>query len=407
MEPKLPSWMGDIQCRSIERPGSWTAFDCELRVSNNGSESFPYIALVGTSKEVDVDTIGSELFNHDLQKVDVTNVDDILSFCRSYGTPTSPVYDGEQRLKLFRARRELGTGFSPLNEHSLTVAHSNPQILHFLGAIESRLDPRDPSIEIDALLPALQSELARAQEARGGVVGAVSLLEAAQALRLLQTATVYPMAFRYAVSSGWTTAGLFEYLDNKQHVSQHGTRYFRYNQNDIFLGHPLANYQDMMGYEDFRRMVDATEVENPKPIYDEALASALYHNASRALAFLELAASSFAMPVIPPRQDTNVPSGSKSFDLFTRLRATRNMDAAVARLSSEGSISLAITYQFLSGFSLTDDEAPPYRRCENCGKIFRKYQDEGASKNIRNTRFCRKNCNFAFNKREARRKAKG
>jgi hypothetical protein len=57
-----------------------------------------------------------------------------------------------------------------------------------------------------------------------------------------------------------------------------------------------------------------------------------------------------------------------------------------------GSVTEAIILQCLI---VLGDKADS-RRCENCGRIFKKYREEGFKKNIRETRFCRRSCNVSF-----------
>jgi len=66
--------------------------------------------------------------------------------------------------------------------------------------------------------------------------------------------------------------------------------------------------------------------------------------------------------------------------------------------SATGSVGEAVICQF---FHLWADQTP-WRRCENCGRIFKKYREEKFDKNIRETRFCRRSCNVSFNQRSKR-----
>ena len=403
----LSGWLGELSCNPQPRPFPWNAYACEMRELEVGGERHPYIAMAGEGRLIDLDGIRSELFNHDLQAVDVREPDSILSFCSAYGVPTTPLYNGEQRLRLYKLAREVGAKYSPATWKAIRETHANLQVISALGEREANLDPRNPSLEMDPLLPARLSELARGDVASAdGVRGAVSLLEVAQAIRLLQSATILPMALRYAAANGMTVDALVDYLDDSRFAAVGGTKYCRYSTESIFLGHPLEGYDTMLRRSDFREMVARSVVDDPRPIYDEALAYALHQGARRALEILELASTAYRMPVLASHLVVRPKRSTRSLDPFASRLATPDIDRVAARISDEGCVSYAVVYQFMSSFCLDDGEAPPYRRCENCGRIFRKYQDEGAAKNIRNTRFCRKNCNFAFNKREARRRGK-
>ncbi len=67
-------------------------------------------------------------------------------------------------------------------------------------------------------------------------------------------------------------------------------------------------------------------------------------------------------------------------------------------LESVGSLGEAIVYQFAHVYA----DPTPWRRCENCGRVFKKYREEMFRRNIRETHFCRRSCNVSFNQRNRR-----
>lgn len=400
-EFRIPAWMSPV-CSSTPEPRAWDVYECELRETRKGTT---YVAMVGEPHSLGFADIGSELFNHALQRVDVTDPSSVLGFCSEYGVPTSPIYDGEQRLKLFRACRLSDGKYVSAGRDELVSDHMDMQVLAKIGSRLQALSPADPEVEIDFALPAVQSEESRAEEAASGdAAGAVSLLEVSQAIRLLQTSTVIPVAFRYAAENNWTLEMLCDYLHDARHLSQRGLKYFCYDDDPLFRGHPMDSFEMMRREPWFMEMVMSSAVPDPKPLFDDELARGLCQAAMDAVDFVGLSGLSLSRSLPFPDWGRK-PSRDSAANPFKAVRALVAPGFEQSRIASEGSITSAVLYQFSSGFSIASDDAPPYRTCVNCGKVFRKYQQEGPAKSIRATAYCSRNCNYAFNKR-GRRKPK-
>jgi hypothetical protein len=385
----------------------WCVYETSVSYGELDGKPFPYFVENGEPKTLGVETlVEAELFNGDLQKVDATNTASLLTFCSKYGLPASPLYPGAARLEWFRRRFDRGIRrFDPIglaDEESAARA-INPRPFH-----TERLDlpesiKRTISDDLLGLRPALLSERARAITLDDrNVVGAISKAEVAQTVRALQVACVLPMAYQYFAETGGTADDLLAYLGEKRFLSQSGPEYFLHVDEDIVRGARLDTFENSMRNNALLPpTVQTAEAEgfNVRAGYDAALSDGLWIGTNKALRFLFESDASYRKSDYQWEwggAPSNAPTNP--FARFSLNRGNGSSWGDLPDFSATGSVGEAVIHQF---FHLWADQTP-WRRCENCKRIFKKYREEKFDKNIRETRFCRRSCNVSFNQRSKR-----
>jgi len=381
----------------------WHVYETSVSNGELDGKSFLYFVESGDPKTLGVETlVEAELFNGDLQKVDATNTTDLLTFCNKYGLPASPLYPGAARLEWFRRRFDRRVKkFRPADlADEESAAREIPHIFH-----AGRLDSIDwPSslyemIPEDMLgcRPSFLSERARAITLdRRDVAGAISEAEVAQTVRVLQIACVLPMAYQFFASEAGTADDLLSYLGENRFLSQTGPEYFLHVDVAIVRGARLDTFENSMRNNPrLAPAVQAAETEglNVRAGYDVALSDGLWRATNDALSFLIESDASYRKSDY--QWEWGGDSTGEPMNPFARFSSVRG---DLPDFSATGSVGEAVICQF---FHLWADQTP-WRRCENCGRIFKKYREEKFDKNIRETRFCRRSCNVSFNQRSKR-----
>lgn len=390
-------WL-DVPCHVSKPPKPWSVYDVEVRRGRAvDGEVFPYLVERGEPRVRTIEDVRSELFNHDLQKVNVSQEGaSIVSFCSRFGVVASPLYGGMQRIKHFRVRHtHRCPAYVPADDTS--GLGETMEARDFLRE-SLALDPvtnEEVGGAFPHLAPALLSERARRLTVDDAdVVGAVSVAEVAQGIRLLQVATVLAMVVRHAIAEGLDVDQVSAYLRDRRYLSPFGADYFLRSEDPMYCGHRIDSYDAMLRHEDFRAMALTAEREGmfPRAIFDAYLMEAYVRSANDAARFLSAAAASYSAPLLlsTPAEDDGGPLA-----VFRRRRSAPNAELAASL--AEGSVGEAVIAQFTAGFA----DPLPYRVCESCGRVFKKYYEEGWAKNIRETRYCRRSCNIAANKRKA------
>lgn len=386
-------------------PRLWPVYQISAEGGEYNGTPFLFFVERGGPAYLSVETLPeAEMFNAELQKVDVTSTASLLAFCEQYGIPVSPVYPGAARLEWFRRRFDPGVRtFVPIDtsdeERATRALDPRAHHVEMLCSPES-LDRELPWDQLGCR-PGLLSE--RARELVLGdrdAVGAVSEAEVAQTIRALQIATVLPMAYGYFSRNGGTADDLLGYLSEKRYLSQAGPDYFLHVDDDIVRGSRLDTFENAMrsnpGLPDEVRSAERMGF-NVRAAYDDAVADGLWRATNNSLRFLMESDSSYRRCDFeyewgsPPPQ---APAGI--LGRFARLLSGSSGGGRLPDFSLTGSIGEALIYQFLRIYA----DPTPWRRCENCQRIFKKYREEGFAKNIRETRFCRRSCNVSFNQKQ-------
>lgn len=375
--------------RPKEEARTWEVYAAELREGDLGDKRFAYLAETGEPSVLTLDYLKeAELFNGSLQAVDATDPDSVLGFVNKFGIPASPMYQGKMRLEWFRSRNDANIrSYVPILADEVNPVTTHLIDLDSPDSLEAELD--------DCLrgnMPYMLSERAREIEMDNpNVVGAVSLAEVVQTIRALQLATALPAAFSYFSRNGGTGEDLIDYLKTPRYVAQHGPAYFLHVDDPIVGGGRLDTFERCI--EKSEQLRDQVARARKRGIdveagFSIALADGLWKCANKALRFL--GESDFAY-----RSTAFIWADDNASDPnpFARLLG-KNRDQ-LPNFSAHGSVGEAIIEQYLVIFA----DEKPFRRCENCGRIFKKYREEGFRKNIRETRFCRRSCNVSFNQR--------
>lgn len=388
---------GSLAGLRLDMPGSrpkedtraWEVYAAELREGDLDGKRFTYLAEMGEPSVLTLDDLKeAELFSGSLQSVDATSPESILRFVNKFGIPVSPIYQGKMRLEWFRSRGDAN------------IRHYMPILTDEINPVNTHLvdldSPESLEEELDDYLkgnrPYILSERAREIEADNpNVVGAVSLAEVAQTIRALQLATVLPAAFSYFFLSGGTGEDLIEYLKTPRYVAQAGPAYFLHIDGPIVSGGRLDTFEHCIdNNEQLRDQVALARKRgiNVEAGFSIALAEGLWKCANNALRFLGESDYSYRSTAFLWADDS-----ASDPNPFARLLGKNR--GQLPDFSAHGSIGEAIIEQYLVIFA----DEKPFRRCENCGRIFKKYREEGFKKNIRETRFCRRSCNVSFNQR--------
>lgn len=383
--------------RPKEDARAWEIYKAELRQGGLNGKPFIYLVETGEPTILTLDDLKeAELFNGSLQTVDATDPASVLGFVNKFGMPVSPMYQGKMRLEWFRSRNDPGIrDYSPILTEGAERAGGlvNPIPFHRvkLDSPKSLLAELDDDLKGN--MPYVLSERAREIEnGDEGTVGAVSLAEVKQTIRALQMATVLPMAFSYYSGNHGTGEDLVGYLKTPRYAAQAGPGYFLHADGPIVGGARLDTFERCLETnEQLQREVDTAREQgfNVEEAFNNALAIALWKSSNMALRWLS------ESDICYRTTDflwTNEPARSASpFAAFLGKRDQKPLPD----FSECGSLGEAVIHQYLTVF--TDEK--PFRRCENCGRIFKKYREEGFRKNIRETRFCRRSCNVSFNQK--------
>lgn len=388
----------------IWKPRSWKVYALDVRVSTaEDGQEFAYLVESGMPRLLDMEDLKSEMYAHDLQKVDVGDPESVMAFCNRFGIVTSPLYDGRQRLAQFRLRfftrsRPKFVAYSSQAVVDYGVYPFAIGIREFDAVTGRRLRGR----EDEWLDPAILSERARYLERKDkNVVGAISIAEVGQAIRLLQTSTILSSAFNYAAETQMTANMLADYLRNPRYLSQTGAPYFLVTDDPIYAGHRVDTFERMLAFDGIKEEVERASGEgmNPKAAFDTTLRDIYWRNADSAVNFLAAAARSYSKP---PQFEYGADYPKVSFmeRMSSIVSGSERYETALMEELGQGCIALAIIAQFMVSHS----DRHGYKRCENCGRIFKKSYEAAWVKNIRDSRFCRRSCNVAVNKRKAREK---
>lgn len=388
---------GSLAGLTLDAPGShakavarpWDVYKVEAHEGKLGSEYFTYLVETGEPSVLHVENLAeAELYNGSLQAVDVTKLENVLSFVNQFGLPSSAMYQGTMRLEWFRRRNEANIRtYVPILTDEV-----NPVNTHLVNLDSPASLEEEPNDHLRGNMPYVLSERAREIEMDNpNVVGAVSLAEVVQTIRALQLATALPAAFSYFSLSGGTGEDLIDYLKTPRYVAQAGPAYFLHIDDPIVSGGRLDTFERCIERsEQLRDQVARARKRgiNVEAGFSIALAEGLWKCANSALRFL--AESDFAY-----RSTAFIWADDNASDPNPFARLLGKTRDQLPDFSAHGSIGEAIIEQYLIIFA----DEKPFRRCENCGRIFKKYREEGYRKNIRETRFCRRSCNVSFNQK--------
>ena len=373
--------------KAVARP--WDVYKVEAHEGKLGSEYFTYLVETGEPSVLHVENlVEAELYNGSLQAVDVTKLESVLSFVNQFGIPSSPMYQGTMRLDWYRHRNDVNIRFyAPILTDEVNPVDTHLVKLDSPDSLEAELDDC-----LKGNMPYILSERAREIEINNpNVVGAISLAEVAQTIRALQLATVLPAAFSYFSLSGGTGEDLIDYLKTPRYVAQAGPAYFLHIDDPIVNGGRLDTFERCV--ERSEQLRDQVALARKRGInveagFSVALAEGLWKCSNRALRFL--AESDFSYRSTAFFWQDDYASDSNPF-----ARLLGKYRDQLPDFSAHGSIGEASIEQYLVIFA----DEKPFRRCENCGRIFKKYREEGFRKNIRETRFCRRSCNVSYNQK--------
>lgn len=380
--------------KAAARP--WEVYEAEVREGSLCGVPFKYLAEKGEGGLRTIDGLDdAELFNRALQRVDVTDDASVLGFVNRYGMPVSPMYQGKMRLEWFRHRNEPGMrAFSPVTtgglERAMLMVNPVPFHTKKIDGGESVLAGFGEDLKGD--MPYVLSECAREIEnCDEGTVGAVSLAEVAQTIRALQMACCLPMAYSYFASEHGTAEELLGYLRDPRYVAQAGPEYFLHGEGPILGGGRLEAFAGSLASNPaLKEYVDEAISKglglDAAEAFDDELGRELWRAAWDALRWLN--ESYGVCRGTRALWDQYVLPGESDFAALARWGDQRGLPD----FGEYGSITEAIILQCL--IVLGDEKRS--RRCENCGRIFKKYREEGFKKNIRETRFCRRSCNVSF-----------
>lgn len=385
-------------------PRPWQVYSVSAESGEMYGEPFLYFVERGEPRTMTIEELPeAEVFNGDLQKVDVTDTASVLRFCNKYGLPVSAAYPGAARLEWFRRRFDEGVRpyvpIDMLDEVSAARAvMAKPDqmvVMNSPGSLRDSL-PQDLVGERPYLLSERAREITLDDR---DAVGAVSEAEVCQTMRALQIATVLPMSYQYFSLNGGTSCDLLGYLSERRYLAQSGPAYFLHVDDDIFGGMELGVFERSLSASAYLAEIAIRGEENGLDVragYYSAAADALMVAANSALRFLLDASSAYREIDFDWGEGTDKLRAGFFGRLSSALVNREKKHDVLPDLSANGSLGEALIHQFFRIFA----DPVPWRRCENCGRIFKKYREEKYRKNIRETRFCRRSCNVSFNQRK-------
>jgi len=393
----LRSWM--VLPADFSPAHRWSGYDLERRIAldSDGNE-FAYYAELEESNSLSSADLKNELFNNDLQKVNVENSDSIFRFSQRYGLSPSSVYAGKQRLLWFRHRGLIPYRFA---KDKYALGYDEDIAASIRSYSVGKTNPMTSGYMESAFTPLLLSEHARKIENdNGDVRGIISELEIAQTIRLLQIATQLCMAFQANVNGDLSGAeygtadAVAAYLENKKFLSQRGFDYFLIAPNLSRLNSYETKLKSDLAFQ--QKIAQAGEFYSDTRVPAELeLAEDLYRAATDAYTFLSRSLFAYKEDV---SDEILASEEKKFFDLPDVLEKKSELIAEFnGMMAGEDSLPEAIIAQFFDSFN----NPVPWRVCENCNKYFKRYREESPGKNIRETRFCRRSCNVSFNQRNS------
>lgn len=369
-------------------------YSVEMKSIIQGSDTLDYFVEKGQPSLMAESDLGAEIFNHDLLKVNVSDNESIFAFVEKHGIPVSPLYEGHQRMAWFRSRTLYP--FSPLKTYpsvqfnylyadSIASFNSTPKTHNVNPCGSSKME--------HVLVPALYSEIARAKEAENkSVIGAISVLETAQTIRLLQASTAVCTAYQgeYDQGSNSNIESALSYIRNKRFLPKEGALYFVSDPN--LLPFDQRCEQDMAFYQQSKEWKDLGN--DPRFSYAFSESSSLYTAALNALTFLQNSYVVSKLPLTLPATQKKDFSGFAP--LFSIRKSNAKLESLLSQVSEYGSLTEAIIQQYL--FLLSADS--PWQKCENCGRFFKRAKEATPGKKLRITRFCSRSCNVSFNSKK-------
>lgn len=373
------------QFQADAEPRRVPVYEVSAKTAELNGQSFIYFVGTKIVKTVSVESLPSELFGTDLQKCDTTDTDSLLEFSGKYGFLPSPLYDGAASLARFRNRGRL----CPYVQTGLNRYESQPDnaalsllLNHPVSLYESlALDMKDET-------PRTLTEHARMVEAKNlRVHEVISKAELAQAIRAIQCATAMASLYDYMAqeTTGGSVTQMSELLNNPAQLNQHGAEYFLHHDDLIVRGYKLVSFEERLANdEEFAKLVSETQCD-AEAAYNIALADAYRACAQDALNYLSTADRVYRAAEYAPGV-----AFTEIGDIFAaKLELLKDRCNDNEELGTLGEI---VTAQFARCFV----SKTPWRRCQYCGRVFKKYREEGFHKNIRETKFCKKSCNVMY-----------
>ena len=373
----------------------WPVYHLERQVGKmEDGTSFFYYIETGTPKSQNPSSLRAEFFSNELQKVNPTNADSVLKFSEAYGVIPSPRYKGAQRLVWHRRRMYAPVPYTPSRKGFPTDAKA----ARADAAVLADIPPSELAPSLD---PRHQSERARMLHLNDReVAGAISEAEVIETIRYLQVSTALATAVASAVESGNVPAdAVARYLLDRSHLSQHGQFPFLTPHNRPMLGSRAVPYSIRYEDDEFRTMADAASSSqgiDATRVYAMALAEFLALAANRCHEFLEASLLEYREPMLPLDELASFSDNYIANEELLRASPEAQLNALIA---SEGNLGQAIIAQYSAIFN----DPTPWRVCENCGKIFKKYHEERPGPVIQKTRFCKRSCANLFSRRRSNR----
>lgn len=366
-------------------PRQAPVYDVDVKTAEYEGKRFFY--FIGTKKKgtVNVEYLPSELFSTVLQKCDTTDIDCLLEFVEEYGFLPSPLYGGASSLIRFRNRGRL----RPYTAEALGWHENQPDNVSLSTALNRPLSLYE-SLDWEMLgdMPRALTEHARSIEAKNlRVHEVISKAELAQAIRAIQCATAVASLYDYMAQAdtGGSAMQMNGLLHDPAQLNQNGAGYFLYYDDPIVKGYKLISFEERLANDSgFAKLVSETQCD-AEAAYNIALADAYRASAQNALDYL-----SAADRVYRAANGTSKSALPTAGDIFAaKIDALHRRDGSGEDLGTLGEI---VTAQFARCF-VSDT---PWRRCQYCGRVFKKYREEGFYKNIRETKFCKKSCNVMY-----------
>lgn len=382
----------------------WLKYHVELRSLERSDGSFTYLVESGAPTIMGEENLGAELFNAALSKVDITDNESLLEFVRQYGIPTSPIYEGHQRLAWFRNRDAYA--YRPArDEHGLRRDDDYRYaavVASFDSAAKTHgVNPITGETMRSVYGPVLLSEAARDKEAKNeDVAGVVSVLEIAQTIRLMQCASATCSAYQAECEKlgEGNIEKAAQYVENKRFLDARGARYFLDNPD-------LQSFDERLETDsEFSSLAEKwkTEENAARTYYGQAQIAAFHDAAERALAFLQNACLVSNLPLSIQDETNPLASGfiagaiEKGKQLLKHGSGEDQRDELLDCVAQYGSLTEAIIRQYLSLFNMPS----PWQQCENCGRLFKRPKGAKPGRKLRVTRFCSRSCNVSFNQKK-------